>query len=70
MICDNDPSIEQMEKDLLGGGWIPSHGGTLWAPLWSDIGCAYRGPHKAWHIWHGGVEEWLAIEKEKFGGPK
>jgi hypothetical protein len=67
MICDNDPSIEQMEKDLLGGGWIPSRSGTRWIPLWGD---SCTGPHKAWHIWHGGLKEWLAVENEKFGGPQ
>lgn len=50
MSCLNDPSIEQMKADLLGGGWIPSFAGTIWTSLW---GSAYRGPHKAWHVWAG-----------------
>jgi hypothetical protein len=56
--CDNDPPIEKMIDDLLQGGWSKSHGGTVWTTLW---GTSYRGPHKAWHIWHGGIEEWIAI---------
>ena len=47
MPCCN-VSIEQMKRDLLGGGWTPSHGGEIWTSLW---GTSYRGPHKAWHVW-------------------
>lgn len=56
--CQHDPSIEQMIDDLLRGGWTRSHGGTLWTNL---QGLAYRGPHKAWHIWHGGIAEWQSV---------
>ena len=62
MTCDNDPSIEQMRKDLLGGGWRDSISGTMWTDL---LGRSFRGPHKAWHIWHGGTEEWLKVEGER-----
>lgn len=61
MICDHDPldGIE-MEKDLARGGW------TWQRPYYTDIlGRTYLGPHKAWHIWHGGEEEWLAVAKER-----
>lgn len=50
MSCANDPNIEQMERDLIGGGWAPSHGGMAWTSLW---GLVLRGPHRAWHYWAG-----------------
>lgn len=55
--CNNDPSIEQMEKDLTGAGWV-RRAGFIYETLW---GTFYRGPHKAWHIWHGGEAEWNEI---------
>lgn len=55
--CRNDPSIEKMEKDLAAAGWVKNFA-EVWVTPW---GTGYRGPHKAWHIWHGGVEEWQAV---------
>lgn len=43
-------SIEKMKKDLIAGGWTPSHAGMIWTSL---SGASYRGPHKAWHVWAG-----------------
>ena len=45
-----DVSIEQMKKDLYGGGWTSSHGGIVWMTPW---GAQYYGPHLAWHKWAG-----------------
>lgn len=54
------PDIAQMRTDLFNGGWTPSFNSTVWTNL---QGQSYRGPHKAWHIWHGGTEEWQRIEQ-------
>ena len=42
-------SIEQMQKDLVGGGWEKWHGST-----WKSLsGAIYLGPVRAWHVWAG-----------------
>lgn len=58
MVCENDPTIEQMRQDLLQGGWTSSCGGALWTNVMEHT---FRGPHKAWHIWHGGISEWTRV---------
>jgi hypothetical protein len=42
-------TIEQMIKDLRGGGWEKFCGST-WRSLTGNI---YLGPVKAWHVWAG-----------------
>lgn len=46
----NPIDAEEMKRDLLGGGWTPSCGGTVWTDL---LGRSFRGPYKAWTIWAG-----------------
>jgi hypothetical protein len=43
------PSIEQMHKDLIRGGWEKVMSGVYKAP-W---GAMFRGPVLAWKIWAG-----------------
>lgn len=57
-------SVEQWEKDLANAGWI-RRAGNIYQTPWDAY---YRGPHKAWHIWHGGEEEWNRIVAERDGG--
>lgn len=43
------PDIEEMKRDLLGGGWTMIH-----HDVWQDLqGSLFRGPYKAWTIWAG-----------------
>jgi hypothetical protein len=50
MNADPQRYINEMRLDLLGGGWSPSFGGTVWTDL---LGRSYHGPYKAWTIWAG-----------------
>jgi|GEM_PF-3628582 len=43
------PTIEEMERDLLRGGWQMVHF-SVWRSPRGDL---FRGPHKAWHVWAG-----------------
>ena len=45
----HDPDIEQMERDLRGGGWEEVMF-SVWRSPWGEL---YRGPYRAWHVWAG-----------------
>jgi len=45
----NPLDIEEMKRDLRGGGWT-----EIRYDLWQDMcGRYFRGPYKAWTIWAG-----------------